>query len=154
MLSLTADHAIRALLVLARGEAGRPMRADEIASATGAPQNYMAKTLNALAKAGLVMSARGPAGGFALAVSAESITLDDVIRVFDTPRPHSRCMLGSGPCDPQHPCAAHDAWTALMQARRLPLIETTIAKLLGTPKTRTIDCTVNEHANDTAPAAA
>ena len=53
MLSCTADYALRAILVLARTGSDRPLRADEIADATGAPRNYLAKTLNALAKAGL-----------------------------------------------------------------------------------------------------
>ena len=129
MLSATADHAVRAMLVLAR--ARRMMRADEIATATGAPQNYMAKTLNALARSGLVASSRGPAGGFALAVPATSITVARVVDLFDTPRLQTRCMLGSAPCDPKHPCAAHDCWTRIMRARREPLLTTTIADLVG-----------------------
>ena len=129
MLSATSDHALRALLVLAR--ARRVMRADEIAKATGAPQNYMAKTLNALARAGIVASARGPAGGFALAVPAASLTLARVVDLFDTPRAQTRCMLGTVPCDPAHPCAAHDCWTRVMRARREPLLSTTVADLLA-----------------------
>ena len=129
MLSATSDHALRALLVLAR--ARRVMRADEIAKATGAPQNYMAKTLNALARAGIVASARGPAGGFALAVPAASLSLARVVDLFETPRAQTRCMLGNAPCDPAHPCAAHDCWTRVMRARREPLLFTTVADLLA-----------------------
>jgi DNA-binding IscR family transcriptional regulator len=36
MLSNTADYALRTMLVLARAYGRRPMRADEIADATGA----------------------------------------------------------------------------------------------------------------------
>ena len=129
MLSATADHAVRAMLVLAR--ARRMMRADEIATATGAPQNYMAKTLNALARSGLVASSRGPAGGFALAVPATSITVARIVDLFDAPRLQTRCMLGNVPCDPKHPCAAHDVWKQIMRARREPLVTTTIADLVG-----------------------
>ena len=50
MLSATADHAVRAVLALASRGGRRPLRADEIAAATGAPHNYLGKTLNALAK--------------------------------------------------------------------------------------------------------
>jgi Rrf2 family protein len=131
MPSATADHAIRALLILARTRGRRFMRADEIAAATGAPQNYMAKTLNALARARIVSSARGPAGGFALAVEPQSLTLARVVDVFDMPRAQSRCMLGNAACDTQRPCAAHDCWTAVMTARRAPLLATTIADLLN-----------------------
>jgi Rrf2 family iron-sulfur cluster assembly transcriptional regulator len=129
MLSATADHAVRALLVLAR--ARRVMRADEIATATGAPQNYMAKTLNALARAGIVSSARGPAGGFTLALPAASIPLARVVDLFDTRRTRTRCMLGNAPCDPANPCAAHDRWTRVLRARREPLLSTTVADLVA-----------------------
>ena len=131
MPSATADHAIRALLVLARTPGCQFMRADEIAAATGAPRNYMAKTLNALAKAEIVTSERGPAGGFALAVEPRALTLARVIDLFDATRPRSRCMLGNTPCNPQRPCAAHDCWTSVMNARRAPLMTTTIADLLA-----------------------
>ena len=133
MPSATADHAIRALLVLARSRGRHFVRADEIATATGAPKNYMAKTLNALAKARIVSSARGPAGGFALAVEPESLTLARVVDLFDAPRERSRCLLGSVPCNPLRPCTAHDLWTSVMRARRLALTTTTVADLLADP---------------------
>jgi Rrf2 family protein len=130
MVSNTADYALRALLLLAQTEDGRAIRADEIADATGAPRNYMGKVLNAVAKAGLVSSARGPSGGFTLAMPAQDITLGRVIDLFDAVPLNPRCMLGNGPCDPTHPCRAHDAWAAVTSARRSPLNSTTIADLL------------------------
>lgn len=136
MLSVTADHALRALLVLGRHYGQRPVRADEIADATGAPRNYLAKTLNVLAKAGVVSSARGPSGGFALAVAPDRLTLASVVDLFDEPRPQAKCMLGTAPCDPDHPCAAHVRWTAITDARRAPLSATSIADLLGDTKQR------------------
>ena len=136
MLSVTADHALRALLVLGRHYGQRPVRADEIADATGAPRNYLAKTLNVLAKARLVDSARGPFGGFVLAIPPERLTLDRVVDLFDEPRAQSKCMLGTAPCDPQRPCAAHLRWTAITNARRAPLCTTSIADLLGDTRQR------------------
>jgi len=131
MLSSTADYALRAILVLARASDERPLRADEIARATGSPANYLAKTLNALAKAGLVTSTRGPFGGFVLAIPAAELTLAHIIDCFDEPRPQTRCLLGSAPCDPRHPCTAHQRWTAIRNTRRAALADTTVADLLG-----------------------
>ena len=131
MLSSTSDYALRAILVLARASDDRPLRADEIARATGSPANYLAKTLNALAKAGLVRSTRGPFGGFVLAVPAAELSLAQVIDCFDEPRPQTRCLLGSAPCNLRHPCVAHQRWTAIRNARRAALADTTVADLLG-----------------------
>ncbi|MGK2962217.1 MAG: RrF2 family transcriptional regulator [Gemmatimonadaceae bacterium] len=121
MLSQTSDYALRAVLVLAREYERRSLRADEIARATGAPANYLSKTLNALAKAGVLKSARGPQGGFSLAIPPESLSLARVIDCFETRKPHTQCILGGGKCNPARPCAAHDRWTAINDARRATL---------------------------------
>lgn len=131
MLSSTSDYALRAILVLAREYEGHPVPADEIARATGAPRNYLAKTLNALAKAGIVTSARGPQGGFALAIAPDVLTISQVIDCFDEPRAHLRCLLGAVPCDALNPCKAHQRWAAITAARRAPLVTTSIADLLS-----------------------
>lgn len=133
MLSSTSDYALRAILFLARDPAGRARRADEIADATAAPRNYLGKTLNALAKAGIVASARGPQGGFVLACDPGALTIARVVDCFDEPRPQSRCMLGTKPCDPAHPCTAHERWSTIARERREALVTTTIADLL-TPR--------------------
>jgi hypothetical protein len=56
-----------------------------------------------------------------------------VIDCFDGPRPQSRCLLGTGPCDSAAPCAAHRVWTAVGAARRAPLTATTLADLVPGP---------------------
>jgi Rrf2 family protein len=130
LLSSTSDYALRAVLVLAR-ENGRPMRADDIADSTGAPRNYLAKTLNALAKAGVLTSSRGPQGGFSLAVAPELLTIARIIDCFETRKPRTQCLMGGGACDPSRPCAAHDLWSSITRTRREPLVTTTVADLIG-----------------------
>ena len=129
MLSHTADYALRAVLALAHN--GRSMRAEEIAAATGAPRNYLAKTLNALVKAGLLSSTRGPLGGFTLAATPDAITVARIVDLFVEPRRSPTCLLGAVPCNAATPCAAHQRWSALTAARRAPFVATTVADLLG-----------------------
>lgn len=130
MLSQTSEHAIRALLYLAQRPTGEPVPAERIARALGAPANYLAKTLNALARHGLVVSTRGPAGGFTLRGAPAEITLADVVEAFGEHRPRAACMLGGRPCSARTPCAAHVRWTELQGALRAPLRTTSIADLL------------------------
>jgi Rrf2 family transcriptional regulator, iron-sulfur cluster assembly transcription factor len=129
MLSVTAEYALRAVLVLAR-DVGRPMRADEIAAALGAPRNYLAKTLNALAKAGIATSARGPLGGFALAVAPDQLTVADIVAVFDGAAVTRMCLLRGQPCNPNDPCSAHARWSDVSGSAN-EAMTTTIATLLG-----------------------
>lgn len=131
MLSSTSDYALRAILLLARRSAERPVRADEIARDTGAPPNYLAKTMNALAKAGIVSSARGPLGGFTLAIPANELTVARIVECFDEPHIHARCLLGTTPCDPNHPCTAHRRWTEVLAVRRDAYADTTVADLIA-----------------------
>lgn len=131
MLSQTAEHAIRAVLFLAQRAPGEPVAADAIADALGAPRNYLAKTLNALARQGIVSSMRGPTGGFRLAVAPERLTLEEVVRAFDEPRERTVCLLGGRPCRDEHPCDAHFRWKAVAAGAWEPLRSTTVADLLG-----------------------
>ncbi|HEX8275468.1 MAG TPA: Rrf2 family transcriptional regulator [Longimicrobiaceae bacterium] len=131
MLSQTAEHALRAVLYLAQRAPGESVAADAIADALGAPRNYLSKTLNALARQGIVSSMRGPTGGFRLAVGAERLTLEEVVRAFDEPRERGACLLGGRPCRDEHPCEAHFRWKAVARDVWEPLRRTTVADLLG-----------------------
>jgi Rrf2 family protein len=131
MLSITADHALRAVLLLARIPADHAIRADTVAEAIGAPRNYLAKTLNALAKAGIVRSARGPFGGFSLAIPAADLTVAQVTQIFDARPRTGVCLLGKRACDSASPCTAHNTWTAITESALSAIERTTIAELLG-----------------------
>ena len=97
ILPRTAEYAVRATVLLARHYGERLVRADEIASVLGAPRNYLSKTLNALVHSGVLISMRGPAGGFALAKAPEQLSRA-------ARRDHDRGALWKPPLDesPQH----------------------------------------------------
>ena len=123
---------MRAVLVLARHSGEALLGADDIATALGAPRNYMSKTLNALVRHGVLTSARGPYGGFALAVPANVLSVGRVLEVFADQKFESPvCMLGSRPCNAEQPCAAHECWANITVRAREPLMRTTIAQLAG-----------------------
>ena len=137
MLSRTAEYAVRAVVLLAKHYNQRLVSADEVASITGAPRNYLSKTLNALTRAGILTSARGPGGGFSLAMPPEELSVAQVADVFAEVHPvAARCLLGNGKCDRQHPCVAHQRWTAITMAAREPLLQTAISELSGDMRKR------------------
>ncbi|HUH13131.1 MAG TPA: Rrf2 family transcriptional regulator [Longimicrobiales bacterium] len=130
-LSQTAEHALRAVLFLAQRTTPVPVSAAAIAEALGAPANYLSKTLHVLARAGIVLGTRGPGGGFRLAVPCRELTVARVIGAFEDSAGSGVCLLGGRACNANKPCAAHERWTAVQEASRLPLEQTTIAELLG-----------------------
>ncbi|NIP95431.1 MAG: Rrf2 family transcriptional regulator, partial [Akkermansiaceae bacterium] len=74
-------------------------------------RNYLSKTLHRLAQTGLLVSVRGPGGGFQLAQPPEEIPLRRVVEAVEPPDgAESRCLLGRARCNPDDPCAAHARW--------------------------------------------
>lgn len=82
MISLTAEHALRAVVYLA-SHPGSSCTVDCIAKHTGIPAGSLAKVLQQLSRAGLVSSQRGPNGGFVLTRTPQSLTFMDVIIAAD-----------------------------------------------------------------------
>lgn len=130
LLSQTSEYALRAVLHIAAR--GGPVRAGEIAGAVGVPQNYLSKTLHQLARAGVLASARGPSGGFRLAVAAGELTLQAVVSPFAGQRGR-RCLLGRGVCGEVPDCAAHARWGPVASQLRDYFATTTVADLLPPP---------------------
>ena len=89
MISLTAEHALRAVVFLAE-HPGSSHTVDRIAQDTGIPAGSLAKVLQQLCRAGMVSSQRGPHGGFVLSRSAQALTFMEVIIAADGPRPSGR----------------------------------------------------------------
>ncbi|OIP40179.1 MAG: hypothetical protein AUK47_08920 [Deltaproteobacteria bacterium CG2_30_63_29] len=89
-LSARAIYAATAVLVLARQGGEGLVQAQKISADHQIPPKYLEQILAALARGGIVRSARGAGGGYALARPATEITLEAVIiAVEGTPIPTS-----------------------------------------------------------------
>ncbi|MER3416921.1 MAG: hypothetical protein C4297_12015 [Gemmataceae bacterium] len=134
MISRTAQHAIRALVALAREPRGRYVGAAHVARQIAAPRNYLGKLLQNLADVGLLESQKGLGGGFRLARDPQRITLLDVAEPLDRIERRTGCILGNEECNDQVGCAVHQRWKRV-RARYLQLLsQTTIADLAFEPK--------------------
>jgi Rrf2 family iron-sulfur cluster assembly transcriptional regulator len=111
-LTSTAQQAIHAVLCIAGNGNDSPMRVDDIAAEIGCPRNYLSKTLHALTRAGVLVSERGPLGGFRLSRTADRLTLGEVVAPFE-PIGERRCLLGFASCSDRKPCKAHATWRHL-----------------------------------------
>ena len=119
MLSDTAEYALRAAIYLASREDDEAwVRVDEIAAAAKVPRNYLSKTLHVMAREGVLLSARGPQGGFRLARRAADTTVLSVVGLFDDVGPGRRCILGRPQCSDARPCPAHERWKPVSEQIR------------------------------------
>jgi len=130
MISRTGLHAIRALVQLARLEAGTYVGAARLGETIGAPPNYLGKLMQSLAVSGLLESRKGLNGGFRLAVPARSIRLFDVVEPIDHVSRWEGCFLGQAICSDDTACAVHDGWGKLRDQYLHLLRDTTIADLV------------------------
>lgn len=117
MLSTTSEHALRALIHLARQPGGASLLGRELAEQAGIPANYLSKILWTLGNAGLIDATRGNGGGYRLRRCPGDIHLFEIVELFDRDRTKIACFLAGGrDCDQGNPCTAHEAWRAVRTA--------------------------------------
>jgi Rrf2 family nitric oxide-sensitive transcriptional repressor len=128
MISNTAEYALRAIVLLAT-KAGLAHTAQEIAVQTKVPAGYLSKVLQDLAKARIVISQRGPTGGFTLAREADQISVLEVINAVDPIQRIRSCPLGL----PEHGtklCTLHQRLDDTMAYVEKTFAQTTIADMI------------------------
>ncbi|HXX90246.1 MAG TPA: Rrf2 family transcriptional regulator [Acidimicrobiales bacterium] len=124
------DYAIRAMAELAAA-GGASMKAEQLAEAQDIPLKFLRAILTDLRRARLVISHRGPEGGFVLARPATDVALADIFRAIDGPlaEVHDRPLSSM-----TYEGAAHElpvVWMAVRAALRRVLELTTLADLAG-----------------------
>lgn len=118
MLSHKARYALRALVELARDDAGQLTAAD-LSTRADAPRKFLEAILLELSRRGLVRSRRGKFGGYALGRAPETITFAEVIRVIDGPLALAPCVSRTAfrKCDDCPDLATCSLREALLRAR-------------------------------------
>jgi Rrf2 family transcriptional regulator, nitric oxide-sensitive transcriptional repressor len=89
MISITAEYALRAVVVLA--QANKPMKTKDVAEISQVPREYLAKIVQLLAKGKIIESKKGRGGGICLSKNLAEISLHDVIQVVDPLRHYEHC---------------------------------------------------------------
>lgn len=103
--------------------------AREIAAEEDTPLFYLAKTLQQLARRGILNSVKGPNGGFSLNRPTRKISVMDVVEALDGSDAFERCAVGLPECDDRTPCPLHDSFEPLRRSVVRYLTRTTLADL-------------------------
>ena len=127
------EWASHACAILAGLPPDRGLSAAALAAFHALPTAYMAKHMQALARAGIVTSSRGARGGYRLARPAERISLWDIAAAIEGREPAFRCreIRRKGPCATPgasyaKPCEVAAAFWAAETAYREALAAVTI----------------------------
>jgi len=83
--SARVDYAVRALVQLASDPSAEPVKAEHLATAQQIPLKFLLEILRQLKQHKLLLSRRGPEGGYMLAKPASAIAIADVIRAVEGP---------------------------------------------------------------------
>src|SRR5580704_5611814 len=104
MLKLTkkADYGLIALRHLAQHADLGACSAKDLAEMYGMPQEALAKILQRLSKAGLLLSQYGTNGGYTLARDPRTISAFEVIRAIEGPLFITSCSTTDSECDQSH----------------------------------------------------
>lgn len=139
-LSTRGRYAVMAMVELAArqasspppppGKSAPPVSLAEIAAAQMLSLAYLEQLFGPLRRAGLVVSARGPGGGYRLARPAREIPIAAIVDAVDEPLRATRCEEGSPGCMQGMRCLTHDLWTELGEQIRLFLEGVTLADVV------------------------
>jgi Rrf2 family protein len=95
-LSHASGYALTVLVHLAQRSVGRPVASHVAAKARGLPETFLKSVLKPLVGAGVLVSLRGPNGGYWLARPAKEITLLEVVEAVDGPIRGEVLPVGQG----------------------------------------------------------
>ena len=128
-LTRAADYAVRVMIHLAGLPAGTRSSRVELAAAAECPEQFLAKVLQSLTRAGLVVSHRGNTGGFELPAARREATLLEVIEAIEGPLRLNLCLASDHACSRQAWCPAHCVWGEAQDAMTAVLRKATIGNL-------------------------
>lgn len=108
MYSTTCCYAIRAMCRLALIRPDGYVSLQEVCDGSDLPTAFVAKIFGDLVHAGLLTSAKGRGGGFALTRKPNQIALYDIVQAIDGTNQYTRCVIGLTACDDRQPCPQHE----------------------------------------------
>lgn len=112
-LTTKGRYAVTAMLDLALHSDGAPVSLADISNRQSISLSYLEQLFSKLRKNDLVVSMRGPGGGYRLAGPPAGVSVSDIIAAVDENIDTTRCQ-GAGNCgSDQKRCLTHDLWIDL-----------------------------------------
>jgi Rrf2 family protein len=129
-LTRAADYAVRVMIHLASQPEDTVVSKTHLAKAAEAPESFLSKILQSLARAGLIQARRGVEGGFSLLSRGAGASLLDVVEAIDGPIALNLCLNSDVSCHRQPACAAHKVWVQAQSAMLSVLSGAKIAEMI------------------------
>jgi len=129
-LSSKEHTGLQAMVEFARRYGSGPTSLSEVARAQELPFPYLEQVIAPLRRSGLLTSARGVHGGYALARHPAAISVGDVFRAMEGSLITLDCMRPDGaPCAKESTCATRGVWQRVTKRLSETLDNLTLADI-------------------------
>jgi Rrf2 family iron-sulfur cluster assembly transcriptional regulator len=135
------SYSIKVLIYLAihRSE-DRSIGSREISQKLEIPVAFVSKILRNLVEAGMILSHKGPQGGFRFLDSTLDIPLADVIQITDQRDYFTKiCVLHFGTCNARKPCPLHHLLVPVNEELKIFFEKTKFRQLLEENNQETLE---------------
>lgn len=129
-LSKLTDYGIVIMTYLAK-EPAAVRAANDVSAGTRVAPPTVSKILKLLHRGGLVVSCRGPLGGYRLAREPQQISVAEVVDALEGPVAVTECTSASGNCVQASHCSVRANWERINQAIRQALEGVTLQQMLA-----------------------
>lgn len=125
--SKTCEYAMRSVFYIAsRSLEGQRVGIKEIAKNINSPEHFLAKILQTLSREGIILSIKGPNGGFYLDANGLDRPLADIIIALEGDEIFTGCGMGLSHCSELNPCPLHQEFKKVRNQITYMLYKTTI----------------------------
>lgn len=108
MFSASCHYGLQAMFYIAsHSSEDNNVDLNTIAHEKDIPKHFLSKILQLLVKNKLLISMKGPNGGFRLSRPADDITLIEIVEAIDGLDIFNQCGIGFRDCDENDPCPIH-----------------------------------------------
>ena len=128
-LTTKGRYAVTAILDLAFHQEEGPVSLAAISERQGISLSYLEQLFSKLRRNDVVISTRGPGGGYSLKLSVDELSVSTVIMAVDESVKMSACDSAEG-CQSEHRCLTHDLWQDLSNEIKGFLDGITLAELM------------------------
>ncbi len=130
-------YAVTAMLDVTIHAAYGPVSLADISERQDISLSYLEQLFSKLRKHGLVMSIRGPGGGYRLGKCSAQIDIAEIIAAVNESVDATRCQ-GKGNCQGGEQCLTHSLWESLSQRIEDFLQNITLAELIAKHDVKTV----------------
>ena len=113
-LTTKGRYAVTAVLDLSFHQQQGPVSLADISERQNISLSYLEQLFARLRRNDVVVSTRGPGGGYSLSRPAEQISMAEIILAVDETYDATKCS-DQGACSGDHQCLTHDLWQELSQ---------------------------------------